>query len=66
MRPVKTKVVKMQALLALSNGNNPDFYVLGGTGSSIGVEEIRELQSNISIKPLYSRRKVYIIPGLRK
>ncbi|NMB34556.1 MAG: DNA polymerase III subunit delta' [Clostridium sp.] len=57
---------KCKPCLLFQNGNNPDFYVLGGTGSSIGVEEIRELQSNISIRPLYSRRKVYIIPGSEK
>ena len=30
-------------------------------GASIGVDEIRVIQSDVAIKPMYSRRKVYII-----
>lgn len=45
----------------LSNKSNPDFHEIDTDGSSIGVEEIRNLQSGIVIRPLYSARKVYLI-----
>ena len=43
------------------NGSNPDFFVISRPDSSIGVEDIRDLQSDIHIRPLYSKRKVYLI-----
>jgi DNA polymerase-3 subunit delta' len=42
-------------------GTNPDFTLLEPAGSSIGVDEIRALQSDIIIKPAYSKRKIYLI-----
>jgi DNA polymerase-3 subunit delta' len=42
-------------------GSNPDFYEIDAEGSTIGVDEIRKLQGDIAIKPLYSSRKVYLI-----
>lgn len=42
-------------------GSNPDFRMLGQDGGSIGVDEIRGIQSDIVVRPLYSKRKVYII-----
>lgn len=45
----------------LDEGTNPDFIVIRPSGSSIGIDEIRGIQSDIIIKPLYSRRKVYVI-----
>ena len=47
--------------LMLADNSNPDFYVVEQEGASIGVEEIRKLQSDIIVKPLYSQRKVYLI-----
>lgn len=44
-----------------ANGSNPDFHILGNDETSIGVDEIRKLQSDIIIRPLYSGRKVYLI-----
>ena len=43
------------------NGTNPDFHIIEPFNPSISVEEIRNLQDGICIKPLYSSRKVYII-----
>ncbi len=43
------------------NGSNPDFYVIGQGGSSIGIDEIRNMQSDVIVKPMYSKRKVYLI-----
>lgn len=42
-------------------GTNPDLYVVKPMKSSISVDQIRELQEDIMVKPLYSERKVYII-----
>jgi DNA polymerase-3 subunit delta' len=44
------------------SGSNPDYVELETEGTSIGVETIRDLQSNIAIRPLYSDNKVYLIP----
>ncbi len=43
------------------NGANPDFSVIEAEGGSIGVDEIRKIQSEIMIRPLYAKRKVYLI-----
>ncbi len=40
---------------------NPDFYISESEGSSIAVNDIRDMQNDIIIKPLYSNRKVYLI-----
>lgn len=44
-----------------AEGSDPDFYMLTAEENSISVEEIRKLQSDILIRPLYSKRKVYLI-----
>jgi DNA polymerase III subunit delta' len=44
------------------SGTNPDFYFLIRENKSIGVDDIRKLQENIHIAPMYSERKVYLIP----
>lgn len=49
------------ACLLLAGNSNPDFCVIEPDGASISVDEIRKLQSDIIIKPLYSGRKVYLI-----
>lgn len=45
----------------LDNSSNPDFYQIEVEGESIGVDEIREMQSDTIIRPLYSDRKIYLI-----
>ena len=42
-------------------GTNPDLYIVKPLKSSISVDQIRELQEDIIIKPLYSEHKVYIV-----
>ena len=42
-------------------GSNPDFITIKPTGNTIGVDEIRNIQADIIIKPVYSKRKVYLI-----
>jgi len=43
------------------NGSNPDFITIDPEGDSIGIDNIRDLQSDIYIKPMYSSRKVYLV-----
>ncbi|MEN2775483.1 DNA polymerase III subunit delta' [Acetivibrio clariflavus] len=43
------------------SGTNPDFYVLETEGTSISVDDIRKMQQDISIRPMYSEKKVYLI-----
>lgn len=57
---------KCQPCRLFENGTNPDFCVVELKGSSIGVEDIRHMQHDISIRPLYSGRKVYLIPEAEK
>jgi len=49
-----------------SSGTNPDFSELVCEGASIGVDEIRKLQREISIKPLYSSKKLFLIPDAER
>lgn len=50
----------------LNEGTNPDFYEIDSSGGSISIDEIRNLHSHIIIRPLYSQRKVYLIPEAEK
>jgi DNA polymerase-3 subunit delta' len=43
------------------SGSNPDYREVESSDLSIGVDEIRSLQSDIAVKPFYSNRKVYVI-----
>ncbi len=52
---------RCQACRLFASGANPDFRRIKAEGASIGVDEIREIQGSVAIKPLYSKRKVYII-----
>jgi len=43
------------------SGSNPDYKVIEPEGNSISIDEIREMQGDIIIRPLYSDKKVYVI-----
>jgi DNA polymerase-3 subunit delta' len=45
----------------LAENTNPDFYITESEGQSIAVNDIRDMQRDVIIKPLYSNRKVYLI-----
>ncbi len=49
-----------------AEGTNPDFRIIRSEGASIGIDEVRKIQGDITIKPLYSDRKVYLIPDAEK
>ena len=48
-------------VLSLPHGNHPDFYLLEGENGSIKIDQIRQMQENISQKPIVSSKKVYIL-----
>lgn len=52
---------KCMACRITQEGSNPDLQIIDPDGGSISVDEIRGIQSDIIIKPMYSLRKVYII-----
>ncbi|MDP4093028.1 MAG: DNA polymerase III subunit delta' C-terminal domain-containing protein [Bacillota bacterium] len=47
-------------------GSIPDLFIIDTGDSGIGVNDIRKLQGDIIVKPLYSKRKVYIIADADK
>lgn len=47
--------------MLMHEGAHPDFRHVETENRSIGVDQIRELQSDAVIKPLYSSRKVFLI-----
>jgi len=44
-----------------AKSTNPDFNITESEGLSIAVNDIRDMQSDMVVKPLYSDRKVYLI-----
>lgn len=52
---------RCQACTLYDNGSNPDFCRVASDGAAIGVDEIRRIQSDVSIRPMYSKRKIYVI-----
>lgn len=52
---------RCQACLLYGNDSNPDFRRIRSEEASIGVDEIRKIQEDVVLRPMYSRRKVYII-----
>jgi DNA polymerase-3 subunit delta' len=57
---------KCQSCRLFLNGANPDFDIIEAVGASIGVDEIRRLQKDILIAPMYSHKKVYLIKEAQK
>jgi len=47
-------------------GSNPDYYHIETERDNILIDEIRSMQSNIIVKPLYSGRKVVLIADAEK
>jgi DNA polymerase-3 subunit delta' len=52
--------------LLYENGSNPDYRRINTEEASIGVDMIRGIQGDVSIRPMYSKRKVYIIEDAGK
>ncbi len=47
--------------IAFQSGNHPDFYEIKPENKTIKIEQIRNMQQEISQKPVTSNRKVYVI-----
>lgn len=47
-------------------GSNPDFFKIEARGDNILIDEVRSMQNEIIVKPLYSRRKVVLIADAEK
>lgn len=52
---------KCKSCIEFDSNNNPDFFVIEPDGSSIKIEQIRQMQKSILEKPIESNKKVYII-----
>ncbi len=59
---------KCNSCKMIKSDNNPDFFVveIKQEETSIKIEEARKIIADISIKPMYSKRKVYIINDAEK
>ena len=49
-----------------NENSNPDFYLIETPEDNILIEEVRNMQSSIVVKPVYSNKKVYIITDAEK
>ena len=49
-----------------NENSNPDFYQIQTSEDNILIEDIRNMQNNIVVKPLYSHKKVYLIIDAEK
>ena len=47
--------------IKFESNNHPDFFLLNEEGTTIKVEQIREITNKINEKPIVSEKKVYII-----
>lgn len=45
----------------MKKGVHPDFYVVARDGNSIGVDNIRKMQAQVIIKPMYGKFKVFVV-----
>lgn len=52
--------------LMMGRDSNPDYHSISCEELSIGVDLIREIQTDAVLKPMYSKRKVYIIEEAAK
>jgi DNA polymerase-3 subunit delta' len=48
------------------NGNHPDVYRVQAEGNTIKIDQIRQLQKDISYRASESKRKVYILEGAER
>ena len=57
---------RCKACLLMENGTNPDLVTIRTDGPSIGVDQIRGIQDDAVLRPMYSKRKVYIVEDAAK
>jgi DNA polymerase-3 subunit delta' len=47
----------------VSSGNHPDVHVMAADGDEIKIDQVREVQTTLSLRPFEGRRKVLIVDG---
>ena len=52
---------RCKSCIEFDSNNNPDFFMIEQDGSSIKVDQIRQMQKSVLEKPIESTKKVYII-----
>lgn len=52
---------KCKSCIEFDTNNNPDFMQINPDGSSIKIEQIREMQRKVIEAPIISKKKIYII-----
>jgi len=57
---------KCKSCVEFDTNNNPDFFLIEPDGSSIKIEQIREMQRKVVENPIISNKKVYIIDNSDK
>lgn len=50
-----------KSCIEFDSDNNPDFFIIEQDGSSIKIDQIRQMQKSVLEKPIESSKKVYII-----
>lgn len=55
-----------RACRKIASGNHPDLQIIRPEGSQLKIDQIREMQQQISYQPLEGPRKVYIIANTEK
>ena len=57
----KNECNSCKSCIEFDSENNPDFQIIEPQGTSIKIEQIRELQKKVAEKPIISDKKIYII-----
>ena len=57
----KNECNSCKSCIEFDSENNPDFQIIESQGTSIKIEQIRELQKKVAEKPIISDKKIYII-----
>lgn len=52
---------KCRACAQLAGGNHPDLHLIEPSGASLKIEQIRELQKKVQLKPYQANRQVFLI-----
>lgn len=61
-----TPCAACRACRKMKSGNHPDFRIIRPDGSQLKIDQIREMQQQISYQPLEGPRKIYILANTEK
>ncbi len=57
---------KCKSCMVFENETHPDFFNIKKDGNSIGVDKIRQMQSQIVVSPIYGAKKIFLINDAEK